>query len=322
VETRDINGLMVGMATIAEALGIDRETADLDVVRVVDPAPDSWRELRAAGFAVKPSWVTWLSPTLDSQESFLDRLSVNERRNVRLGLRFVEEQGIALRTVSPLAPAELDTFLDLYDRQISGMRHGVGYARQQREELLSQRDRYLLVEASLGDEVLGGCLCWLRPEVSTLQIRFVTTAPSSRQHRLVRAMYMRACALARELGYDQVSLGSDPTLYGHIAKPGLFSFKARLGFVPVPATLFGSDDDPDEADLVLRLGTLSDPSLLLSYHLTDDSDPATATTSSPLRLDVLANDADTDLNPYRAPFLADVGLQILGTPAVPSLAAS
>lgn len=310
-----MHGLMIGEVSVAEALEIDRTAVDVDVIRVVDPAPESWPALRAAGFAVKPAWVTWLSPAMDSEESFLERLSGNERRNVRLGLRYVDDEGIQLHTVFPLTPAALDDFLGVYDRQIAGMPYGVAFARQQRDELLAHPDSYLLIEARAGDDVIGGSLCWLRPDVSTLQSRFVATVPSSRQSRLCRALYMRACELARELGFANVSLGSDCTLYGHMARPGLFSFKARLGFVPVPARLFASDPAPDEADLVIRLGTLSEPSLILSYHHENDSDIPAVTMTTPLRLDVVTNDADTDISPYRSPFLADLGLNVIDAAA-------
>lgn len=310
-----MHGLRIGEVCVDEAMEIDRTAVDLDIVRVVDPAPDSWPALRAAGFAVKPAWITWLSPVMDSEESFLERLSANERRNVRLGLRFVEEEGITFREISPITPDALDDFLCVYRRQVAGMPYGVAFACQQRGELLAEKDSFLLLEARAGDEVIGGCLCWLRPDVSTLQIRFVTTVPSSRQNRLVRAMYMRGCELARGLGYERVSLGSDPTVFGHMARPGLFSFKARLGFVPVPARLFASDPEPDEADLVVRLGTLSEPSLILSYHHEHDSDVAAVTLTTPFRLDVVTSDADTDISPYRSPFLADLGLNVLDAAA-------
>ena len=49
---------------------------------------------------------------------------------------------------------------------------------------------------------------------------------------------MRAAQHGRDLGLQWISLGSDPSLYGDLAMPGLFTFKARLGFVPIPIRCF------------------------------------------------------------------------------------
>ncbi|MBB5157841.1 GNAT family N-acetyltransferase [Saccharopolyspora phatthalungensis] len=313
MEVERAHGLTTGRVTTAEALAArwTARSADVDLVRVVDPAPSDWARLARAGFAVKPAWITWLSPTCGSEEEFLSRLSVNERRNVRLGSRFTSENGIELRTTDPLDPESFDAFLVLYDRQIAGMRYGVPFARQQREDILDLGGDYFLVRAVDGGALLGCCVCWKRPELSTVQIRFVTTAEDSRRNRLVRAMYMQVFQAARELGFGTVSLGTDPALYGHIAKPGLFGAKSRLGFTPIPARMFASDDEPDEAVRVLRLSALTDPSLLISYHLpADHAEPVDEKT--PLRLDVLTAGQEVDTSPYRASFLAEVGVRRVG----------
>ncbi|SDC22650.1 GNAT family N-acetyltransferase [Actinokineospora iranica] len=312
MEVERDHGLHTGRIGVAEAVGTDwaawRGAADL--VRVVDPAPESWPALLRAGFVVKPAWITWLAPVGESEAAFLDRLSVNERRNVRLGLRFVADRCIELRTAAPLDAESFDAFLGLYDRQIAAMAHGVPFARRQRADLLARGEDYVLVQAFDGNVLIGCCVCWKRPDVATLQIRFVTTAPDGRQNRVVRAMYLRVFQIARDLGYRDVSLGTDPALYGHIAKPGLFGFKSRLGFSPVPARMFASDDDPDEAVRVLRLGTLTDPSLVVSYHLSEDHvEPVDEKT--PLRLEVFTGDPEVDTTPFRAAFLSGIGVRHL-----------
>ncbi|WP_020672454.1 GNAT family N-acetyltransferase [Amycolatopsis nigrescens] len=310
MEIETAHGLTTGLLDAGEALEADWASLRdrVDLVTVVDPVAECWQSLRRAGFAIKPAWVTWISPVDESDEAFLDRLSVSERRNVRAALRAVAGHGYEMKVTHPLDAPSFDAFLDVYERQISTMRYGIPFARLQREEILEQGADYFLVQVFEGSTLVGCCVCWKRDDVSTVQIRFGTTAPDSRRNRLVRAMYLRVFQAARELGFRNISLGTDPALYGHIAKPGLFGFKSRLGFTPIPARLFGSADDPDEASRVLRLGTLSEPSVLLSYQLPDGGAEA-ITAETALRLDVLTGDPDTDLNPYRADFLADIGIR-------------
>ncbi|HEX6340899.1 GNAT family N-acetyltransferase [Umezawaea sp.] len=302
-------GLTTGLITVQEALGADwGATAGLDLVRVVDPPPDSWPALHAAGFRVHPSWITWTAPVGASEDEFLARLDGKERRSIRAGQRFASERGIGMKVVTPLDAQSFDVFLGLYEPQIAAMRHGVPYAALERDEILEQGDDYFAVQAFAADELVGSCVCRIRRDISTVVIRFATTAPGSRQQRLVRALYMKVFQTAREMGHAEISLGTDPALYGHLTRPGLFSFKSGLGFTPVPARLFGSMDDPDEATMALRLDSLTDPSLLVSY----DVGGTGRATAPPLRLTVLAGDPDTDTSPYGAPFLTGVDVLAVG----------
>jgi hypothetical protein len=241
------------------------------------------------------------------------RLSRNERRNVDRAIRFVRAQGIELRVVEPLDARAFDAFLDLYEPQVGAMRHGVPFARSQRTDILDRAAEYFAVQAWVGDELMGSCVCLDRADASTTQIRFTTTTPDGRRNRVVRAMYMIVFQVARERCRDLVSLGTDPSLYGHIAKPGLFRFKSRLGFTPVPARIFGSDDDPDEAARVLRLDALTEPSLQLSYHLEASGGTEKITAETTLRLDVVTRDPNIDLGPYRVAFLADIAVRQIVT---------
>jgi GNAT superfamily N-acetyltransferase len=298
-------GLKTGVVDANEALHVDWASRcdGLDLMRIVDPEPSRWPALELAGFGVHPAWVTWVAPVGASEDAFLARLSRKERWAVRAGLRFVTDHGLRMCVAAPLVADGFDRFLELYDRQIAGMRHGVPFARLERDEILDDGADYFAVLAYDEDTLIGGCICRKREDISTAVIRFATTVPESRRQQVVRAMYMRVFATARELGFRQVSLGSDPALYGHMAKPGLFSFKSRLGFTPVPSRLFGSIDEPDEATMVLRLDALTEPSLLLCYEPPSNGQ---ITLDTRLRLDVLSNDPDADVAPYRAPFLASV----------------
>jgi Peptidogalycan biosysnthesis/recognition len=293
-------GLRTGLVTVHEALTTKPgTTTGLDLLRVVDPPPDSWEALHAAGFRVHPSWITWTTPVGPSEDAFLARLTGKERRSIRAGQRNAAEQGIGMKVVTPLDAQSFDAFLDLYEPQIAAMPHGVPYAALERAEILEQGVDYFAVQAFAADDLVGSCVCRIRRDISTVVIRFATTVPGSRRQRLVRALYMKVFQTAREMGHSEISLGTDPALYGHMTRPGLFSFKSGLGFTPVPARLFGSMDDPDEATMVLCLDSLTDPSLLVSYQF--DSGPITTTT--PLRLTVLSRDPNTDTSPYGASFL-------------------
>lgn len=307
MDVETTHGLTTALVTVDEALTFSPH-GGLDVVRVVDPPAAAWPALARAGFAVHPSWVTWIAPVGSSEDDYLARLTGKERRSVRAGQRFVASEGIALKVASPLDEASFDAFLALYDVQIGSMRHGVPYARMERSEILAAGSDYFAVLAYLSDALVGACVCRLRRDISTVVIRFASTAPSSRQQRLVRAMYMQVFQTAREMGFNDISLGSDPALYGHMAKPGLFAFKSALRFTPVPARFLGTMDDPDEATKVLRLDALTDPSLLLSYQLDGVEEIAQHT---PLRADLVTN-GEADLGQYDAPFLTDVGVRRVG----------
>lgn len=305
------HGLNTAEVSVAEALDVDWPAFrdKVDVVRVVDPEPASWGMLRRAGFTIVPACVTWTAPVGETEAVFVARLSTNERRNIRKGASFLTGRGIRLTVTNPLDAESFDAFLDLYVRQVEAMRHGVPFALRQREDILGQREDYFTVQALRGDTLLGCCVCLTPRGASTVLVRFTATSPEGRESRVVRAMYLRVFQVARELGRTDVSLGTDPVLYGHIAKPGLFRFKSRLGFTPVPARIFGSFDEPDEACRVLGLDALSDPSLLLSYHLPANDGPFSITAETPLRLDVLTRDPGTETAVYRAPFLAEIGIQ-------------
>jgi hypothetical protein len=304
MDVETTHGLTTALVAVDEALTFSPRPG-LDVVRVVNPPPTAWPALLDAGFAVHPSWVTWLSPVFPSEDEYLAQLTGKERRSVRAGQRFVSGEGIVLKVASPLDAVAFDAFLELYSPQIAAMRHGVPYAAMERSEILDAASDYFAVLAWDGDTLAGACICRLRRDISTVVIRFASTAPSSRQQRLVRAMYMQVFQTAREMGFQTLSLGSDPALYGHMAKPGLFAFKSALRFTPVPARFLGTMDDPDEATRVLSLDALTDPSLLLSYNVTGVSE---ITVGTPLRADVVSS-GQVELGQYDAPFLTDVGLR-------------
>jgi hypothetical protein len=277
--------------------------------------------LHRAGFRVHPAWITWLSPLGASEEDFLARLSKKERTTIRAARRGATERGIELTVTAPITPAVFDGFLALYEDQVAGMEHGIPFARLERDEILAHADDYFTVEAWAAGRLLGCCVCRIRRELSTVVIRFATSARDSRMQNVVRPMYMEVFDTARRLGYATISLGSDPALYGHIARPGLFTFKSGLRFRPVPTRRLGWIEDPDEATMVLRLDALTDPSLLVCYAHGPALQRGEEASSSdvPLQLSVYTA-CDIDLSPYRAPFLES--LTVHPTPRISALAAA
>ncbi|MEE4541306.1 GNAT family N-acetyltransferase [Streptomyces sp. V4-01] len=266
IDTRE--NARIAVVGVQEAL--DRNwhdpACDVDIVRARLADLGRRAELEAAGFLVKPSWVNWLAPLTDSAAAFQARLPSKERKSHRYAARTAESGGITLRVLPTVGEQDLRDFLLLYDRQIAGMAHGVNHARRQERHLLRHLDTLLGVFAFADGALIGGCLGWLRPEQSLIQLRFSAVADAARQGMLSRLMYLAAFDAARERGCTLASLGNDPSLLGHTAQPGLFGFKARLGFTPVPTQTLPPQVTGDEAELVVRMRALAQPSLSIAYH--------------------------------------------------------
>jgi hypothetical protein len=313
---RLVDGLRVVECGVESALECDWWNGSVaevaDVVRVRTPPVGRWPALLASGFTVKPTWVSWGAPLRATQEEFVGRLSPKEQRNIRDGERYVRTQGLRVYVEHPLTALSLEKFLDLYDTQVAVMAHGVPYARRLRQRMLDAADSFLLVAAHGNDGMAGGCVCALRPDQDVARIAFAAARPVARRAMLTRVLYMVAAEAARSAGFAWISLGSDPTLFGHVAKPGLFTFKSRLGFVPVPLQwLDRADEDAyDEAELVLSLSALTDPTLALSYAgppQPTECAPAWAK-PPPWQLDVLSAQETVDVRPFHAPFLRATAL--------------
>lgn len=239
---------------------------DVDIVRVRLTDLDRRPALEAAGFLVKPAWVNWLAPLTDSAAAFRQRLSVSERKSHRNAARAAVTSGITVGVLDQVGEEDLRAFLELYERQISAMPHGVNYARRQERLLLRDLPSLLGVFAHADGVLVGGCLCSLRPDQSLVHVRFSAAADSARHGMLSRLMYTAAFDAARERGYTWASLGSDPSLLGHTAQPGLFGFKARFSFTPIPMQTMQPKAAADEAELVVRMRALAQPSLSIAYH--------------------------------------------------------
>jgi GNAT superfamily N-acetyltransferase len=280
MELNDFQGLRIGEVDAAEALNGEWavHSGQIDVIRVEKPALQDWPALRAAGFLCKPFLVSWIADAQPSEEEFLARLTLKERQNIRAARRRADQDGLKWR-VQPLDEDLLDTFLQLYRNRVEQMRHGWAVAAEQRGRLLDARDEHFAVCAYADDELVGCCLGWQRAHLDMVQMRYSAVDSRRRDAGLARALYLAVAQEARQRGFGRLSLGMDPNIYGHIAKPGLFGFKSRLGFVGMPSNLVDAETGHDQADLVASLDRLSDPSLILSYA---NDEPGMA-----LRLEVL-----------------------------------
>ncbi|MEU7447149.1 GNAT family N-acetyltransferase [Streptomyces diastaticus] len=328
----DEDGIRIAHVGLDEALGRDwrEKQPDADLVRVKDPEITAWQPLREAGFTVKPGWVTWLAPACASEEDFLMRMSRRSRRGARSSAVALAERGVTLTSRAPLDSAQLDEFLTVYEAHVATLRNGIPLARRFRERLLERPANYFMVRAEDADgNLIGACLCEIDAAMSIVRVRFTALGTGERNGNLARSLYLTTFQETRERGHQWVSLGSDPSTYGHLVQPGLFMFKSRFGLFPVPLKLLQPNAHPvqadDEADLVLRLTALSDPSLHIAY----DGDVPTGHAANaawlregaqqdaapfvPLHLEVLSRDAETDTNAYRAGFLSRTTLRVIDT---------
>ncbi|MEV6165583.1 hypothetical protein AB0L71_27445 [Streptomyces sp. NPDC052052] len=237
----------------------------VDIVRLA--ASDGLDEATLAelGFVVRPRWINWCAPVRESAEEFEAALPGTERRNIRLGRRFVHDEGLRVGVRVGLTPEFLDEFLVVYDRQIEAMPRGKNFARRWRERLLERAPEHVSVCVYDGDTMMVGSIWWIRPEQSVLQMRFSAACADARMSRVMRVAYTEALGFARENGLAHASLGNDPSLFGHVVQPGLFTFKSRFGFVPVPSEALDPNLAGEHADRFLTLRALSDPALVVTW---------------------------------------------------------
>jgi len=305
MELTEFRGLRIGLVDPGEAVATDWTPyrAQVDVVRVENPLAERWRDLASAGFLPKPFLVTWVAPVKDDDEDFLAGLARKERQTIRTARQRVAQENLRL-TVEPVDDRLLDAFLPLYAQRVAEMRHGWAVAVEQRRMILDEADRHFAVCAYDGNALMGCSLGWHRPHLDIVQLRFSAVDASWRDAGLARVLYLAAADETRRRGIATISLGMDPNLYGHIAKPGLFRFKSRLGFVPMPSHLVDPATGVDHADLLLNLDRLDDPSFVLAYA---------GTTASPeLRMEIFSRNREVDVCPLRATFITGYRSHLVG----------
>ncbi|MET9449794.1 GNAT family N-acetyltransferase [Streptomyces cinerochromogenes] len=308
MQIEDTHGLPVAVVSVQEALGTDWETwrGRVAVVRVGNPPEADRPALRKAGFLPKPSWLTWIADTRATEEEFLRGLHRKERQSVQAARRHAAASDLRVE-VLPLTEPLLEEFLGLYERQMARMRQALPVAVQQRDQLREASADLYAVCARQAGTLVGACLSQRLPEADLVRLRFSAVDERSRSHSLARVLYMAAIGHARELGFGQVSLGNDPNLYGHVVEAGLFAFKTRLGFRPVPSQTVHPHRGDDSADLVLGGPLLADPALLLSYPETADGDGPAA----PLRMELFTATDAPDASRYTGSYGGEVRVHAL-----------
>lgn len=296
MEMTEFRGIRIGLVRPSEAVATDWTPyrTRVDVVRVEHPPAECWDALTSAGFLPKPFLVTWVAPVKDDDEKFLAGLARKERQTIRAARQRVARENVRL-TVEPVDDRLLDAFLPVYAQRVAEMRHGWAVAVEQRAMILEEADRHFAVCAYDGQALVGCSLGWHRPHLDIVQLRFSAVDAAWRDAALARVLYLAAAEETRRRGVGTISLGMDPNLYGHIAKPGLFRFKSRLGFVPMPSQLVDPATGVDHADLLLTLDRLDDPSFTLAY--------AGASPGPELRMEIFSRHRDVDVCPLRAAFI-------------------
>lgn len=304
MEVTEYHGVPMALVTADEGVAGEWHLAadEVEVVRVERPPLELWPELRRSGFVVKPQFLSWIADVRASEEEYLAGLPKRERQKIRGGRRHLAADGVAVETC-PLDERLYDEFLVLYEDQIASMRHGVAVARDERDDVVAAAGTYSAICARRGSALVGCCVAQRDEERDTLRVRFSAVAADYRQDNLARVLYMQAAELARSLGHRWFSLGKDRNLYGHLAQPGLFRFKSHLGLAPRPSHLLDPSIGHDQADLVLRLGELTDPVLALGYV---DDRPG-----DQLRLHAYTYDPEPRLDPYEAGFLRGMTVHVL-----------
>ncbi|MCC3768942.1 GNAT family N-acetyltransferase [Streptomyces sp. UNOC14_S4] len=278
------------------------------VVRMTDPPPALRPELTRRGFVCKPATLTWLAPLGEDEGAFLRTLPHKSRQYVRRARRHNVILGLREVVEDRISPANFDAFLTLYEDQVARMRYGVAFARRNRDTVLHGPQKYFGVFLFDQEELVGGCVALESPDERAIRIRFSAVTDRERAAGVPRALYCTAMRVARDKGFAWATLGDDPNLYGHIARPGLFTFKARMGFRAVPSQEFGDPHPWDEADLVLSLDRLSDPTLMLEYGT-----PADGPSGSSLRSCLIAR-APVDVRDFSAEFLTGTVVRPPGQP--------
>lgn len=249
----------------ASARAWEKARGPVDVVRLLDSGEVPEKVLGELGFVARPRWLNWCASVRDSEEEFAAALSGTERRNLRLGHRFVLEHDLRVEVHAGLTAQFMDSFLDVYDKQIADMPRGKNFGRRSRDHLLDAAEEHVSVSLYEGGTMLAGSIWRERPALSVLQMRFSAASPSARSGRALRVLYARAMEYAREQGFVYASLGNDPALFGQVVQPGLFRFKSRLGFTPVPSELLDLPLAGEVADRFVSLRSLPDPSLLVTW---------------------------------------------------------
>lgn len=229
----------------------------------VDPEGQDWDLLRSRDLVLRPNWVTWLAAASNGSAGLISTMSRKRRYLSRTSLRRIGD--LTMQVSDPIEPDLLDAWMVCYTSRVATMRHGVNIALAQREQLLDPASGHKLVVWRDGVGLVCGCVVREDRERDTLYLRFSVVDPRVSGQELARAMYLSVADLAGGLGFARVSLGNDINFFGAVVKPGLCSFKLRLGFRPVPSHTVDEIEYRTVAEKVVNLDGLDVPVLCFEY---------------------------------------------------------
>ncbi|HEY0700883.1 MAG TPA: GNAT family N-acetyltransferase [Micromonospora sp.] len=317
MHVRDDYGLPIAEADAHEALTAQRagDLPPVALIRVTDPPRDAWADLAHAGVIRKPSWLSWRAATPRSVDDYAARLARKARQDLHRAIDRAASADLHVEVHRTLSADQLDAFLALYENRVNGMRFGYSFAGSMRAGMTDNPTTFGVFAYEKG-ELVGGCLCREFPQDDSVWLLFSAVDPRWRKHSLARVIYLHAFEETRRRGFPEVTMGNDPNLYGHVAKPGLFLFKTRLGFEPVPAKPIGRAPAGDCADLLLSVEALTTPVVMLGYVDADSQDADTPR----LAAHVFGAGPEVDINRYTTRTVGTASRVDLPAPVAPATA--
>lgn len=220
--------------------------------------------LEAHGFVLRPTEVLWITrPRSDDMVYLHESQSSEQRRKCRRALASFERSNLRKVHHGELDAAVATQWIELYHSTISGMTYGdVGVTDS--AELVGRGYELLAVHDEHDQMVAGSIVA--ADEMRDFFVGIMRgIAPAARRHDLPRVMDLWLVDEARRRGLSWASLGSDPNIYGHVAKAGLARYKRSLGFHPVATDTFLDGWSRDVWTAFLRTDGLVPPVMTFAY---------------------------------------------------------
>lgn len=208
----------------------------VDLLRVKQPNEwDRFLLTSTDGYFLKHERVVW-SRVAEKIDSFLEKLNSKKRHTFNSKLKASESLSAKIGE-NPLTHSEYQKWFEIYNKEIiQGKARGranldSNWAADkddlQAYRLLSLRDK------STG-ELKGGAILRCDNAKNRVQIAYAAYDQNIRDQAPGVRVFKEVMEYAKAKGYVTISHGKDNNLYGHYLSPGLFEFKASLGFEPNP----------------------------------------------------------------------------------------
>jgi hypothetical protein len=203
----------------------------VDLIRVASPGRSDRAILHEdRGYFEKSEKLTWRMP-VSSFDDYLASLNSKDRSRIKSKLSKSETVSAQWK---PLTVSNFKTFYDLYERSVLSKERGrqaldPDWAEKKRS---LQPYKLLLYRSGPGGQAIGGAIIKTDPNLLLVTIAYAAYLPEARSHDLGVRTFAEALKHAKANSYQELSHGYDSNLYGHYLSPGLFEFKAGLGFMP------------------------------------------------------------------------------------------